>query len=224
MRILPKGPQEPFLKRIGRGLKRLFQPPKTELEFMAAVVEAEREDRAQVAARICEKGLQRFPNDYYLLMKRLVQLREQGDREAVESLLARAEVLCPETAATWSSVGEEYAYLGDMDRAIVFFRRALERTPGSAIIREKLAMALVSQRKMDEGIQELSDALRREPDNTDRRDLLLQVMLQAEDFQGIMDRVGSVPESDLTWESLMCLSMARARLEGADPFVESVAE
>ncbi|MDQ2731382.1 MAG: hypothetical protein M3Y56_06970 [Armatimonadota bacterium] len=221
---MPKGPQEPFPKRALRGLKRLFNPPRTELEFMAAVVEAEREGRTPLAARLCERGLERFPNDYYLLMKRLVQLREQGNRPAVEGLLARAEELCPPTAATWSSVGEEYAYLGDMDRAIVFFRRALERTPGSAIIREKLAMALVSQHKMDEGIQELSDALGREPENTDRRDLLLQVMLQAEDFQGIMNLVGGLPESDLTWESLMCLSMARARLEGADPFVEGVTE
>jgi len=189
---------------------------------MAAVVETERRGRSGDAAQLCDRGLRRFPGDYYLLMKRLEQARLSGDRSLAEALLQRAAASCPVTAATFSSVGEEYARLGKMEMAEDYFRQAMTRLPSNALLGEKLAMALVSLGKMDEGIQQLIAAADAEPGNHERRGLLAKVLLQAGRWSEAVALLAAVPAESLTWDSLMCLSMARARLDGKDPFVEEV--
>ncbi|MCA1596728.1 MAG: tetratricopeptide repeat protein, partial [Chloroflexi bacterium] len=128
----------------------------------------------------------------------------------------------PATAATLASVGEEHAFLGEMEEAESLFRRALDRMPRSPDIREKLAMTLVQQRRMDEGIAELSVALDQEPGNTTRRDLLANSLLHAERYQEAADLLTADPEEVLSWESLMCLSVARSRLQGGHEFADAI--
>lgn len=222
MRILPLGPRESFLGRARKRLQRVLHQPKTPLEFMEAVVVAEREQRFADAAQYCRRGLARFPDDYYLLMKGLSYARDACDRAAAVALLTRADSACPETAATLASVGEEHAFLGQMEQAESFFRRALARMPANPEIREKLAMALVQQRKMDEGISELSQAMKQEPGNRVRRDLLAQVLMHAERHREAVELLTADPDEALSWDALMCLSVARSRLEGGHEFADAV--
>jgi len=189
---------------------------------MEAVVVAERERRYASAVRLCERGLKHFPDDFYLLMKRLAQARAVSDRDLAEALLARAVQQCPETAATLSSVGDEYAYLGHMETAESYFRRALNRTPRNSLVREKLAMSMVQQRRMDEGISELTAALDQDPGNAARRTLLAQTLLAAERYGEVSALLENCPDGSLSWEALSCLSVAKARLDGADEFADAM--
>ena len=224
MRILPIGTRSSVLARALHSIRRILRPPGTELEFVEAVVRAERSQHYAEAVRLCDQGLKRYPDDYDILMKRVARAREARDAALAEELLARAAPACPETAAALVGVGEELAYLGKMADATGYFRRAVARSPDDGLVREKLAMSLVSQRNMDEGVRELRKALDLEPGSVERRTLLVKTLLQVERYHEIVDLLQGVPESEMTWDCLTCLSMARARMDGTDPFVERRAE
>ena len=192
------------------------------MEFMEAVVVSEREGRGKDAVRYCDRGLRRFPEDFYLLMKRLDQARSAGDRALGESLLARAVIQCPPTTATFCSVGEEYAALGQIPEAEAWFRRALDRSPSNSLVREKLAMALVHQGRMEEGMAELRVALRDEPTNANRRSLLTQVLMATGRYAEVIEMVQALPEEQATWEDLTSMSAAQAHLDGASATAEAL--
>jgi tetratricopeptide (TPR) repeat protein len=90
-------------------------------------------------------------------------LWEQNNRPGAHDELDELFKLGPDSAEVLNLLGHTYTQLGELDRAIDYYRRASERQPNSYVLRFNLAVALQTSGRAEEAIGHYREVLRQEP-------------------------------------------------------------
>jgi tetratricopeptide (TPR) repeat protein len=91
-------------------------------------------------------------------------MRQRRAREA-EDIFEAMTRQHPESAAPFAELGRSLGQRGDYSGALVWFRKAIEREPWNASLRENAAMMLSALERHDEAMAEVAEALRFDPES-----------------------------------------------------------
>jgi len=104
------------------------------------------------ARRALERGLQAEPDNRDLRMNLGVMLVEEGNAREALPHFKRAIELGRETPEAWNNAGAAYSMLGQQDKAIDAYRRALGLSPCFYNSRRNLMAALADGGRFEEAI------------------------------------------------------------------------
>jgi len=166
---------------------------------------------------------------------RAAQLQRLNDPAAAEREFERGIELAPGYATAYQWYGELVLYeLGEPDRALPMFQRALVLDPLSPIIHDMYASALVATGRIDQGAKENSQLLARHPEFAHAYDTLSRIRAAHGDLVGALravdeqyardpsaiarryDRCQILIDFGALAEGKACLSQAIARDPGSD--------
>ena len=145
--------------------------------------------------------------------------------ETVEFLM-RAYELKPEEFKTNEELGGAVAYIAQYqieqkkyDQAEVWFRRALDITPGDNDVRVELAYSYIERQppQPDQAIQELQTALKANPKDAHALGHLVEAYAVKKDAAGAQDALNRLLDSDATYQRLPALQGLVADLKAGKP-------
>ena len=110
------------------------------------------DNRPVEARRALERGLQAEPDNRDLRMNLGVMLLEEGNAREALPHFKRAIELGRETPEAWNNAGAAYSMLGQQDKAIEAYRRALSLSPCFYNSRRNLMAALADGGRFKEAI------------------------------------------------------------------------
>ncbi len=135
------------------------------------------------------------------------------------SVLADAKRVAPEDAAVYNLEGVVREALGEHERAIAAFKKALELDPKNARIRYNLALAYLASGKLDEAVAALEEAVKAAPEEPYYRARLGALLA----VKGDLDRAEEVlaeavrldPKNSLAWDYLGQVRLKKGDSAGA---------
>ena len=145
------------------------------------------QDQPQAAVPHLEEAVRLSPKDQSALYNLQLALREDGQTERAEAVkqklteMLRAKDRAAQNALTAIQLNNQGAALekaGDLRGALEKYRAALDLDPEHVGIRVNVAAALLRLGQRSQGIAELREALRREPDNAAVKNALYDALGQ----------------------------------------------
>jgi Tfp pilus assembly protein PilF len=139
---------------------------------------------AQEADGLLDEAVRNFPNDTAAWTvkgrRALLEGRAADALAAFEASLA----VEPDEEGTLNGAAEAERQLGKSDAAAGYWRRSLEISPWSPVVRQGLAELLASQQKWKEAEAIGREWLREAPDKTEAHQLLIRCLLKTGDRAG----------------------------------------
>jgi adenylate cyclase len=204
----------------------------------ASVTTAEREHGSLYLARALELA----PDLGEARVSRGAQLERVGDLAGAEREFKRGIELAPGYATAYQWYGELLLYeLGEPDRALPMFKRAVVLDPLSPIIRDMYASSLVAAGRLEQGEAENASLLAEHPGFAHAYDTLSRVKAAQGDLVGALraidrqfaldpsatarryDRCQILIEFDAMAEGKACMRQAIARDPGSDHALQTAA-
>jgi TolB-like protein/Tfp pilus assembly protein PilF len=204
----------------------------------ASVTAAEREHGDRYLARALELA----PDLGEAHVSRGAQLQRLGDLAGAERELKRGIELAPGYATAYQWYGELLIYeLGEPERALPMFQRAVALDPLSPIIRDMYATSLVAAGRIDQGAAENARLLAEHPGFAHAYDTLSRIKAARGDLVGALraidrqyaldpsaiarryDRCQILLDFGATTEGRACMSQAIARDPGSDHALQASA-
>ncbi|HKE49147.1 MAG TPA: sulfotransferase [Rhodanobacteraceae bacterium] len=182
-------------------------------KLLADVVECARLRRADQAEQILPALMALAPAHPEVLRVRALVAHLRARYHEAASLLKRALEERPFDALGWNNLGSALAEAGDLEGAVVAFRKCAELAPQRAAPWFNIGNALDMIGRIDEAHDALREALKRDPNHVSARVTLarvLQFMGRIAESETEYRRVlGAHPESALAWYGLSTLRTSR---------------
>ncbi len=140
-------------------------PDHVEVQVRLGTVQSQLGDRS-AAIQSYQKAHQLQPSDVKAALGYALLLDEAGDKEQARAAYEEVLKLDPENSSALNNIAYIQADQGvDLDRALGFAQRALQRSPNDPNISDTLGLIYIRKKLTSQAVQVLQDLVTRVPDN-----------------------------------------------------------